>query len=65
MMSLSMPDVTPDAKKKIADAYAAFEKSLRDIAHEHRLTVSDLLHQVDEKCVDKLKERIEKESDRV
>lgn len=62
MMPLSMPDVTPETKKKIADAYTAFERNLREIAREHRLTVSDLLHQVDEKYVDKLKERIEKES---
>ncbi len=54
-----MSEVTPEAKKKLVEAYAAFERSLRDIAHEHRLTVSDLLHQVDEKYVEKLKERIQ------
>lgn len=53
-----MGELSPETKKKIADAYTAFERNLREIAHEHRLTVSELLHQVDEKYVDKLKDRI-------
>lgn len=56
-----MPEVNAETKKKIADAYAAFERSLREIAHEHRLNVSDLLHQVDETYIGKLKERIQNE----
>lgn len=56
-----MPEVNAETKKKIADAYAAFERNLREIAHEHRLNVSDLLHQVDETYIGKLKERIQNE----
>lgn len=56
-----MPDVSPETKAEIRKAYEEFEASLRRIAHEHRVTVSELLHQVDEGYVKKLKERIEKE----
>lgn len=62
MMGSSMADVTPETKKQIADAYAEFERSLRKIAHEHRVTVSQLLDEVDQAYVGKLKERIEKGS---
>ncbi len=57
-----MPDVTPETKKQIVDAYAEFERSLRKIAHEHRMTVSQLLDEVDRTYIGKLKDRIEKES---
>lgn len=52
--------MSPEAKKKIEEAYHAFETSLRKIAREHRTTVGALIDQVDTKYAANIKDRIQK-----
>jgi hypothetical protein len=58
-----MPEVTPEAKAQIEQAYAAFRASLQTIAHEHRVTVGELLTQLDQKHVEDLKKRVDSTKD--
>lgn len=58
MMVASMAPLSPEAKKKIEDAYAQFEKSLKKIAREHRTTVGTLVGQMDTKYAEKIKQKI-------
>lgn len=62
MIRSSMADLKPEAKKRLEDAYKKFESSLREIAREHRTTVSRLFGEVDKTVIKKMKERIEKEA---
>jgi predicted DNA-binding ribbon-helix-helix protein len=54
-----MAPLSDDAKKQIEEAYASFRATLRDIAHEHRTTVTDLLTQLDEQHVEDIEKRIQ------
>jgi len=53
-----MAPLSPEAKKQIETAYATFQAKLKTIAHEHRVTVGELLTQLDEKHVEALKKQI-------
>ncbi|MEI7512793.1 MAG: hypothetical protein WCK01_05050 [Candidatus Uhrbacteria bacterium] len=53
-----MAPLTPEAKSQITAAYKKFEAKLKTIAHEHRVTVGDLLTQLDKKQVEAIKKRI-------
>ena len=57
-----MPDVTPEAKKAVEQAYATFRAKLKTIAHEHRVTVGELLTQIDQKHVEQLKKQVDSTS---
>lgn len=58
MIEASMAALTPEAKKKIEDAYRTFEQAIRTIAHEHRTTVGALIEQVDTKVAESIKKKI-------
>lgn len=54
----AMAPLTPEAKSQITAAYKKFEAKLKTIAHEHRVTVGDLLTLLDKKQVEAIKKRI-------
>ncbi|HVM90507.1 MAG TPA: hypothetical protein VMU11_01240 [Verrucomicrobiae bacterium] len=54
-----MAPLSDDAKQQIEQAYAKFRASLKEIAHEHRTTVGDLLTQLDQKHVEDIKKRVD------
>jgi len=54
-----MPDVTPEAKKAVEQAYATFREKLKAISHEHRVTVGELLTQLDQKHIEQLKKQVD------
>ncbi len=53
-----MTELKPEAKEEIKRAYESFEAALRTIAHEHRLTVSELLAQLDQKHIEAIEARL-------
>ncbi len=53
-----MDPITPEVKERIRKAYADFSHTLREIAAEHRTTVTALLGELDAKHVEKLEAEI-------
>lgn len=53
-----MDPLTPEVKERIKNAYAEFSQKLREIAREHRTTVTALLGELDAKHVEKLEAEI-------
>lgn len=50
--------LTPEEKQKILEAYRRFQGELREITHNHRTTVSEILSTIDKKQIDAIEQQI-------
>lgn len=50
--------LTPEDKQKILDAYKRFQSELREITHNHRSTVGEILATIDKKQIDAIEQQI-------
>ncbi|GEM_PF-1993075 len=50
--------LTTEEKQKILEAYKLFQRELRDITHDHRSSVKDILGQIDIKQIEALEQQI-------
>lgn len=50
--------MTPEDKQKILDAYKRFQGELREITHNHRATVGELLATIDKKQIEAIEKKI-------
>lgn len=50
--------LTPEEKQKILEAYKDFQKQLREITHDHRSSVGEILSKIDQKQIEALEQQI-------
>lgn len=52
------PALTAEEKQKILEAYRHFQQELREITHNHRTNVTEILSQIDQKQIEALEQQI-------
>lgn len=50
--------LSAEEKQKILDAYKRFQGELRDITHNHRATVGEILSTIDKKQIEAIEKKI-------
>jgi len=50
--------LSPEEKQKILEAYKNFQHQLREITHDHRSSVGEILSKIDQKQIEAFEQQI-------